>query len=386
MKSTVVGFAHRSLPFVGLLAIGLVIGSAGCRKKAPSAADTATPAKTPASSTPAKPPEDKVVATVNGTSIMESQVQRNIDERYRAVLAKSAAQAPELAAQQRRQFRETVIDALVMEQLLSEEAKKANIAEVTDQELTAEMSKRLATMSPPMTVEQYQKALEAQGYNYEVMRKGYAQNLRYERLFESKFPGAFNTTEAEAKKYYDENVKEFQVAEQVRASHILIRPADPNTDPNQAKVQAKHKAEELLKKVKGGADFAAVAKESSEDPTTKGQGGDLGLFPRGPMYKSFEDAAFNLKVGQVSDLVETPFGYHIIKLTERHDPNQITFEKAKIDIINGLTRQKREEAIRKYIESLRQNAKIVYPSSLVTPTPQASRPIIVTPADANTKK
>ena len=179
-------------------------------------------------------------------------------------------------------------------------------------------------------------------------------------------PGGFTTTEADAKKYYDENVKEFQVPEQVRASHILIRPADPNTDPNQAKAQAKHKAEELLKKVKGGTDFATVAKESSEDPTTKDQGGDLRLFSRGLMYPTFENAAFGLKVGQVSDLVETPFGYHIIKVTEHHDPNQIAFEKAKTDIISGLTRQKKQEAAKKYVSRSSRT-----PRSCTRPAPAA---------------
>ena len=118
--------------------------------------------------------------------------------------------------------------------------------------------------------------------------------------------------------------------EQVRASHILIstKPIDPNADPNQAKAQAKDKAEELLKKVKDGADFAALAKENSDCPSNA-QGGDLGLFPRGQMVKPFEDAAFALKVGEISDLVETQFGYHIIKVTEHQDPNQITFREGQ---------------------------------------------------------
>jgi peptidyl-prolyl cis-trans isomerase C len=301
-------------------------------------------------------------------------------------LAKYAAQSPELAAQQEKRFHEQILETLVVEQLLNEEVKKANIPETTDQELRLEMTKQLAAMNPPMTLEQYQKALEAQGFNYDVAKRGHAQDLRYEKLLESKSPGGFTTTEAEAKKYYDENVKEFQVPEQVRASHILIRPTDPNTDPNQAKAQAKHKAEELLQKVKGGADFATVAKESSEDPTTKDQGGDLRLFSRGLMYPTFENAAFSLKVGQVSDLVETPFGYHIIKVTEHHDPNQTPFEKAKTDIISGLTRQKKQEAAQKYVKSLQQNAKIVYPSSPAAPAPQTTQPILIAPSDANAKK
>jgi peptidyl-prolyl cis-trans isomerase C len=173
----------------------------------------------------------------------------------------------------------------------------------------------------------------------------------------------------------------------VRASHILIstKPTDPNADPNQVKVQAKSKAEDLLKKAKEGADFAALAKENSSCPSAA-QGGDLGSFPRGQMVKPFEDAAFALKVGQISDLVETEFGYHIIKVTEHQDPNQIAFDKAKTNILNELTQQKKQEAARKYVDSLRQSAKITFPSSAAAPAPQASQPILAAPADANNKR
>jgi peptidyl-prolyl cis-trans isomerase C len=390
MKSTVAEFVHRSSFLVGLLAVSLVIVGAGCQKKAPSGGEKAPAAKTPAAQTPEKPKEDAVVVTVNGTPIRESQVQQRIEEEFGPMLQKSAAQSPALAAQQEKQIHRVVIERMVAEQLLNEEVKKANIPEVTDQELTAEMAKQLATMSPPMTVEQYQKAMEAQGLSFETAKRGYAKNLRYQRLLEAKFPDVLKTSEADAKKYYDENIKEFQVPEQVRASHILIRPADPNTDPNQAKAQAKAKAEEVLKKAKEGADFAALAKENSQDPGSKEQGGDLGLFPRGQMVPPFENAAFGLKIGQISDLVETPFGYHIIKVTEHQDPNQVTFEKAKTHIMNGLTQQKIQEAFRKYVGSLRESAKIVYPADAAAPAapkPEASKPpIILTPTDANAKK
>ena len=385
MKITVAGFIRRFCALVGLSAVVLIAGSSGCQKKAPTAAEKSTPGPAPAA--PAAPPkEDKVVATVNGTNIMESQVQSRIDGEYKPILAKYAAQSPDLAAQQEKMLRQAIVNSLVVENLLNEEARKAKI-EVTEAELKAEMTKRLAAMNPPYTLEQYQKIVEAQGGNFEATQRGHLRELKYSRLFEAKFGGTIAVTEADAKKYYDDNIKEFQVPEQVRASHILIstKPADPNGDPNQAKVQAKGRAEELLKKAKEGADFAALAKENSSCPSAA-QGGDLGLFPRGQMVKPFEDAAFALKVGEISNLVETQFGYHIIKATQHQDPNQVAFDKAKTNIIEQLSQQKRQEAARKYVDSLRQSAKIVFPSSPAAPAPQPSQPIAVAPADPNGKK
>jgi peptidyl-prolyl cis-trans isomerase C len=385
MKMIVAGFNHCLLPLIGLSAIALVIGSSGCQKKAPTASDKGGAVnQAPAPGAPAgQPQEDKVVATVNGKPIMESQVQRRVQAEYKPTLAKLAAQSPELAAQQEKMLKQGVANRMVTEQLLDEQVKLANI-QMTEEDLKAEMTKQLAAQNPPMTIEQYQKIVEAQGGDFQAKKGFLLQNMKYHKLFESKFSGSLGATEEEAKKYYSENPKDFQMPEQVRASHILIstKPTDPNGDPNQAKVRAKQKAEELLKKVKGGADFAALAKENSSCPSAA-QGGDLGSFPRGQMVKPFEDAAFALKVGQISDLVETQFGYHIIKVTEHHDPNQISFEKAKAEIVDQLTQQKKAEAVRKYVDSLRQSAKIVF---LNGGAPQASQPMAVPPADAANKK
>ena len=122
-------------------------------------------------------------------------------------------------------------------------------------------------------------------------------------------------TEEESKRFYEENAAKFQGDEQRRASHILI---GFGTNPSPAaKVEAKKKAEQVLNEVKKSpAKFAELAKKYSQDPGSGEKGGDLGLFGRGAMVKPFEDAVFGMKVGDVSGLVESQFGYHIIKLTE----------------------------------------------------------------------
>ncbi len=400
MDSTVAGLTRRFLPLAGTSVVVLAIGLAGCQKKAPSTpekgASASTQAPTPAPSTPSaaatpatptvQPQEDKVIATVNGTNIMESQVQKRIDASYGQSLAKLAQQSPQMAAQQEKILRQNFVNQMISEILLDEQVKQAGI-QVTEEEFQAEMTKGLAAQN--MTVEQAQKVLADQGIDFQAWKEGPLREMRYNKLAREKIVGTVNVTDADVKKYYDENPKEFLLPERVRASHILVstRPTDPNTDPNQLKVQAKQKAEELLQKAKSGADFAALAKETSEDPGSKANGGDLGLFPRGQMVKPFEDAAFALQAGEISNLVETQFGYHIIKVVERLAPMPIPFEEAKKAITEDLAQKKKSEAIRAYLESLRKSAKIVFPpGSALAPAPEASQPKIVTPADANSKK
>ncbi|RKY25347.1 MAG: hypothetical protein DRP62_01485 [Planctomycetota bacterium] len=119
------------------------------------------------------------------------------------------------------------------------------------------------------------------------------------------------------------------------------------------------KTRELLKQIKDGADFATLAKANSSCPSAQ-KGGDLGFFSRGRMVPAFEKAAFELKVGQVSDIVETQFGYHIIKLTDRKDAVVKTFEQAKDDIIKMLAQKKQGELVKEYIDSLKAKANIAY--------------------------
>ncbi len=123
------------------------------------------------------------------------------------------------------------------------------------------------------------------------------------------------------------------------------------------KKKAKEKIEELLKQVKAGADFAKLAQENSGCPSSK-QGGDLGYFGKGQMVKPFEEAAFAMKPGDVSGVVETQFGYHIIKLTEKKAAAKIAFDEVKAKIADSLKRKKVTEAINATLEDAKKKAKI----------------------------
>lgn len=386
MKKVAAGSVRRLAMAAGLFAVLLVVYGAGCRKETPAAPDSNTPAGGQTSETVApkdtEPAVDAVMVTVNGVPITESQVRRQVADEYGMQLEKFAAQAPELAAQQEKIAMKRMVNQMVIERLLDEEAKKAGI-EITEEQLVAEMTEKLAAATPPQTIEEFKQKYEAQGSDFAALKARLAKQMKYFKLLEAGDPNSIKVTEDDAKKYYDENPDEFKIPEQVRASHILlsIESTDPNADPNQVKAQAREKAETLLKQVKEGADFATVAKENSACPSAA-QGGDLGMFGRDSMVKPFEEAAFGLKVGEISDVVETQFGYHIIKVTEHQDPNTVTFVEAKDQLVANLKAAKTNEAFEKYIASLQENAAITYPSG-GGDTPAMRPPVAPAPADSN---
>ena len=147
------------------------------------------------------------------------------------------------------------------------------------------------------------------------------------------FAKSVNPTDDEIKEYYEENLSQFQKQEEVHARHILFT-VKPDASADE-KAAARKKAEDVLAKAKGGADFATLAKENSQD-STAAEGGDLGTFPRGVMTPPFEAAAFALEPGQVSDIVETQFGFHIIKLEDKQTARTQPIEEAKPAIVDAL--------------------------------------------------
>jgi peptidyl-prolyl cis-trans isomerase C len=409
----VTGGPGRLMSFLGVsLFVLVVISGLACQKKAPQTADTDTvkpqtpasaPAPAPAPTEPntakpvaAQPEMNKPVVTVNGKAVTEKDLSGRLAVAMRQFGSKLANLPPQYAAQVQKQIRGQVLENLVAERLLDEQIAAAKI-QVTDADVEAEITKTGAQQNPPITVADFKARVEAQGGKFEEVKNEFRKGMGYRKLMEAQWGDKIKVSDEEAKGYYDSHAKEYEVPEQVRASHILVstQPKDPNGDPNQLKVAAKEKADKLLKQVKDGGDFAAIAKESSDCPSSA-QGGDLGLFTRGRMVKAFEDAAFAMKVGDVSDIVETQFGYHIIKVTERKDAGVTPFEEAKTGITERLSSDKRNATTKQYIQSLKDKAKIEYapgeepaaaapapaPAPRLTPTqpaqsqPAASQPTV----------
>ncbi|RMG57917.1 MAG: hypothetical protein D6713_08725 [Deltaproteobacteria bacterium] len=192
----------------------------------------------------------------------------------------------------------------------------------------------------------YRKALEEkvdQTPTFKDVEKNFRNSILIDLLIEKDFRAGVKVTDKDAKAAYNEHPEMFEQGTKVRARHILV--------------DSEKTANEVYDRLKKGEDFAKLAKEYSKDPT-KDRGGDLGFFGRGVMVPPFENAAFALKVGEISKPVKTRFGYHIIQVTERKAGKKVPFKDVKEQLKDYLQSKKVNEAIMKYIEELKKKAKI----------------------------
>ena len=354
----------RRLGIPAALAILLALVNVSCKPKSPKEAGAE---KTSAGGLPAeandtsKSDADKVAVTVNGVNITESDVQSLIKPQLDMIAAQSKQLPPTMLEPYKKQLREQALEQLIRSALLDQKIRDANIV-VTDEEVIDKI-REIASDSPNLlSLEEIKKQLEQYGQDFEKVKQDVRVGLLRNRFMEVQWQGKTDVTEDEARKYHEQNPKRFEMPEQIRASHILIKfdAADSGTDPNEAKAKARAKTEGLLKQIKEGADFAELAKTNSACPSAPG-GGDLGFFPRGKTTPPFEKVAFELEVGQVSDIVETEYGYHVIKVTGHKDASVVSFEQAKQEIVDQLTQEKQARFVEEYITSLKAHANIVFP-------------------------
>jgi peptidyl-prolyl cis-trans isomerase C len=299
------------------------------------------------------PDSIEVAVTVNGTAITEGQIDAKIMPR----LARLGAQlSPAMIEQYKSRMRAQMLEGMILEQLLDEQVKKAGIT-VTD----ADVNDKITELHPRqgMSMDVFKSMLKAQGQDFEQVKQEIGKTVGYEKLIDSQLPSK-EVNESDILAAYELNKERYDVPEQVQASHILIKPDTNNPDANQAKAQAKAKAEKLLEQLKAGADFATLAKDNSDCPSAA-MGGDLGLFTKGQMVQPFEDVAFALKPGELSDVVETQFGYHIIKVAQHKPAEVIPLEKVRPEIEKMVLDKKRAEFFKTYRDKLTAEATIVYP-------------------------
>lgn len=178
--------------------------------------------------------------------------------------------------------------------------------------------------------------------------------------------------EEELKKYYKENEKEFQLPEEIKVRHIFVAVAKDAAP--EAKEKARAKAEGLLARLKKGEDFAKLAVESSEDSSSAPKGGEIGTISPGGSVDAFEKAAFALKAGELSDVVESPYGFHIIRVDERKAPRLATFDEAKGYIEKKLQGEFQEKKAQEFLEKLAKDSGLEVVGEKAPATPAAPEP------------
>lgn len=246
--------------------------------------------------------DDKVLVTVNGVDIKRSDVAVLLAPQ-KEMMAKMGRPVTDSMQQQ---MEKRMLDMLVDKQIIQDKIASEGVV-VTDEEIKAEIEKT-AKLRGVSSEEFKQSLMERSGVSEVDFQEQVNISLGFEKLLEKEMEGKVEkVTEESAKSYYEENIKRFTNEEQAKASHILI---DIRGKDEVGKAEARTQAEDLLKQVKDGGDFAELAKAHSSCPS-KSKGGDLGYFEKGRMVPEFSQAAFALKIGEVSDVVETQFGYHI---------------------------------------------------------------------------
>jgi peptidyl-prolyl cis-trans isomerase C len=317
------------------------------------AAETNTSTKT---AEPAKPSANAALfadnVIVKGKNV---EIKRNqFDDEVVRVKARFAAQGQPLPAEHLAMLEKNVLDGLIQAQLLkakTTDADKAAGKTVAD--------KRIQDAKTQLgSDESLNLKLKGEGITREELMDKWAEGGAAESLIKRELK--VNVTDDDVKKFYEDNPAQFEKPETVRASHILLGTRDMTTQKelsDDQKAAKRKQMEDILKRARAGEDFAKLAKEFSEDPGSKDKGGEY-TFPRGQMVPEFEAAAFSLKPNQISDIVTTQFGYHIIKQGEKIPAKKDDLASVTTKIKDYLTGQALQKQFPAYIEKLKTDAGV----------------------------
>jgi peptidyl-prolyl cis-trans isomerase C len=342
----------RRLLVKRLLLVGLlVVLATGCKKTPSAAPATAaapgTPAAVPGVPAPPKPlPAQlpQVIAKVNGDQVERWEVETAI----KGVEGRAGSPIP---PERRDEIVRGLIDQLVAFHVLSQEAHARKL-DATD----VEVAERVGQFKGGFPTEQaFQQALTAQGMTIDQLKQQTKMGLQVTKVLDAEINSKIAVQDTDVEKFYKENPERFKQGESVHASHILI--GVPQGADAATKDKAHAKALQVLKQVKAGGDFAKLATENSQDSSAS-KGGDLGFFPQGQMEPTFEKAAFALKPGATSGLVETPYGFHIIKAIERRPARTAPLEEVAAQVKEFLTGQQRQAKITAFVDQAKAKGKI----------------------------
>jgi peptidyl-prolyl cis-trans isomerase C len=288
-------------------------------------------------------------ALVNGAEISNQRLEQHLDEYLKS---KRRNITTMINPNVYKKYKREALDQLIEREVLWQAARAADV-KVADEEVKAAVKAAAAQFK---TADGFKRKLDAMGMD----ERGYAEYVRREiagaRYLLDVSQDEPVISEADIQTVYEQNKSEtFTRPEMVRARHILLRAETARTPEQRAEIRKK--IEDLLAQVRAGADFAELARLHSDDRTAE-EGGDLGEFPRGRMVKPFEDAAFAMQPGEISGVVESRFGFHIIKLEGRSPAKVMTLEEAREPIRMRLSAERRTEIARQHTQELIRKAKV----------------------------
>jgi peptidyl-prolyl cis-trans isomerase C len=292
-----------------------------------------------------------VIAKGKGLLITRNQLDEELDRIKANAAAQGRMLPPDLDAQ--------VLDGFITRQLLLAKTTPADKAKGKEQfDATLQKIKTNQKLSEDEFNQKLTQQLRLMGLSRAEWEKQGIEQATLPIVLARELN--INITDEQAKKFYQDNPAKFEQPEMVRAAHILISTRDKSTGADMTDEQKAAKKKEidgLLKRARAGEDFAKMAKEYSEDPGSKDNGGEY-TFPKGQMMPEFEAAAFSLNTNQVSDVVTTPYGYHIIKLYEKIPAKKVEFDKALPDIKEYLTQQEVQKQFPQYAAKLKKDADV----------------------------
>ena len=271
-------------------------------------------------------------------------------------------------------YKEKVVNELIIKALIDQEIAKRHI-EATNEDVQNELK---GVIDKVGSKEELNKILKQRGVSNNAFMEDLKTQVKIKKLVNQM--EKINITDNDAKKYYDNNKKQFEHGEQVRASHILvsantidiiqsikeknenINPTELNAEVEKQIASQKAKAEAILAEVKKNPEnFEKIAQAKSDDKGSAERGGELGFFPKEAMVPEFANAAFGMKPNTISEtLVQSPYGFHIIKVTDRMEAGTTPYEKIKDEIKAYLETQKQIDVLKEFTKSAVKTAKIDY--------------------------
>jgi parvulin-like peptidyl-prolyl isomerase len=301
---------------------------------------------------PAVPQSGSVAARVNGIAILDSQV----DERFRLLLRKRSKTPSELTPEEMQSLRRQCLDQLVDETLL-DQASKAKSITVTEKAVDGQVQELEAHFS---SHDEFVASLKEEGISEESLRETIRRNLSVQELLQQHLDRSVSVSEQEIGDYYRKNQDKLRRPESAHVLEIFLR-VDSRMDPSM-KAKTRGVMESVLASLRSGKDFSEMAREFSEGPSAS-QGGDLGWLTRNEERPLLLAEAMKLKPGEISDILESSAGLHIIKVVDQKPAEDVSLEEAKSRIESILRQQKQQAALKGYLADLRAGAKIEFPAA-----------------------